>query len=230
MILTYDNVLPEDITTNFQCSNPTAKMRLISKHETLDSETKVYKLIQEIICEVAWCVRDAQLVRLDQENDSSLLAPFKIHFGRHKINHTMLAVGAIYDYQLDLSDDATYKDLDNIEFLLRRVIVDYNCLWRYHQCIVPDTVSQRCRSYASLLEYAVGVLSRFFELTLAQHQELVTCYSSNNDTSQNPFMDVEYNTSSDDNSDEDSDDSTHDSSDVSQSYGNNSSRVNRFLF
>jgi hypothetical protein len=211
MILTYDNVLPEDFTTNFYCSKPTAKMRLIGKNVTLESATKVYKLIQEMICEVTRCVRNAQLVRLDQKDDPLLLKPFNISFGRHKITHTMLAAGEIYDYQLEITENATNRDLDKIEFLLRRVIVDYNCLWRYHQCIIQDPAQQRYRNYASLLEYAVGVISRFLKLTLAEHQEVITCCLSENYTSLDSKHCME------DSYDEDTDDSTHDS-DVSESY------------
>lgn len=181
MILTYANVLPTNITTDFYCCKPTEKILLISKNLTLNDQTRVYKLIQEIIGEVARCVRSAQTVRLDQEDDSLLLAPFKITFDRHTITHTMLAIGNIYKYQLDLDGNANHKDLDKIEFLLRRMIVDYNCLWRHHQCVVPNEAQQHLRSYASLLEYAVGVLSNFFQLTLAEHQELVTCSSLESD-------------------------------------------------
>ena len=182
MILTYANVLPTDITTNFYCCNCTERMLAISKNLTLDAETRVYKLIQEIICEVARCVRNAQTIRMDQEDDPSLLVPFTINFGRHSITHDMLAYGYIYNYQLDLDGDAYHTDLSKIEFLLRRMIGDYNCLWRHHQCIIPDEAQQHYRSYASLLEYAVGVLSKFFKLTLAEHQGLVTCCLSDSES------------------------------------------------
>ncbi|AQQ80327.1 ORF60 [Betabaculovirus altermyunipunctae] len=167
MILSYENVLPADYffggPTLFH--RPTAEMKRVEGLYTSDLTVRTYKQMQEFVCLMADYMREA---RHDHRfDDSWLVPPFLLRFA-DEVTHESIVSGRLYPCQLDVKsvDHTVFRNMD---YLLRRIVVDYNYIWRYYQCLGDHD------SFTSLLGHAVGVASSMFRLDLAEHNEPAWC-------------------------------------------------------